>query len=71
MERIHQRTLTAIKAIEFGPLIKVNPELGFKKLDTVCAISREGILGCVNRSGDDLTSWVTEIITLINNEVWV
>ena len=70
-DRIHQRTLKAIKALECGPMAKLNYRLFLKKLSSVTQLSQAGVLGTIGRSGVDLDNWTNATIKLINNEVWV
>ena len=70
-DRIHQRTLKAIKTLECGPMAKVNSGLFLKKLANVTQLSQTGVLGTIGRSGIELENWTDATIKLINNEVWV
>ena len=70
-DRIHQRTLKAIKTLEHGPMAKVDYYLFLKKLANVTQLSQVGVLGTIGRSGVDLDNWTNATIKLINNEVWV
>ena len=70
-DRIHQRTLKAIKTLECGPMAKVNYRLFLKKLSSVTQLSQAGVLGTIGRSGIELENWTDATIKLINNEVWV
>lgn len=70
-DRIHQRTLKAIKTLECGPMAKVNYGLFLKKLANITQLSQAGVLGTIGRSGVDLDNWTDATIKLINNEVWV
>ena len=70
-DRIHQRTLKAIKTLECGPMAKVDYCLFLKKLANVTKLSQTGVLGTIGRSGIDLENWTDATIKLIDNEVWV
>jgi len=70
-DRIHQRTLKAIKTLECSPMAKLNYELFLKKLSSVTQLSQAGVLGTIGRSGIELENWTDATIKLINNEVWV
>ena len=70
-DRIHQRTLKAIKTLEYGPMAKLNYELFLKKLANITQLSQAGVLGTIGRSGIELENWTDATIKLINNEVWV
>ena len=70
-DRIHQRTLKAIKTLECGPMAKLNYELFLKKLTNITQLSQAGVLGTIGRSGIELENWTDATIKLINNEVWV
>ena len=70
-DRIHQRTLKAVKTLECGPMAKVDYCLFLKKLANITQLSQVGVLGTIGRSGVDLDNWTDATIKLINNEVWV
>ena len=70
-DRIHLRTLKAIKVLECGPMAKVNYLLFLKKLANITQLSQAGVLGTIGRSGIELENWTDATIKLINNEVWV
>lgn len=70
-DRIHQRTLKAIKTLECGPMAKVDYYLFLKKLANITQLSQAGVLGTIGRSGIELENWTDATIKLINNEVWV
>ena len=70
-DRIHQRTLKAIKTLECGPMAKVDYCLFLKKLANITQLSQAGVLGTIGRSGIELENWTNATIKLINNEVWV
>ena len=70
-DRIHQRTLKAIKVLECGPMAKVNYRLFLKKLANITQLSQACVLGTIGRSGIELENWTDATIKLINNEVWV
>ncbi len=61
-DRIHQRTLKAIKTLECGPMAKVDYRLFLKKLTNITQLSQAGVLGTIGRSGIELENWTDATI---------